>query len=126
MQTFSKNERLCSPVWIEKLFEKGKSFNRFPFRLTWLEMPTSDVPVKIVISIPKRNFKKAVDRNRLRRQVKEVYRKEKSQLYANLNDKKILLMLIYTNRTKMEFKELEQKVIEALQQLNKEVNSSSN
>ncbi|MGZ4035066.1 MAG: ribonuclease P protein component [Bacteroidia bacterium] len=122
MQTFSKAERLCSQVLIERLFEKGKSFNSFPFRVTWMEIAESPAPVKVVISVPKRTFKKAVDRNKIKRQIREVYRKEKHKIYGLLNSKKILLMLIYTGKTKIEFKELELKIIEALERLNKTVN----
>lgn len=122
MQTFSKTERLCSQVLIERLVEKGKSFNSFPFRITWMEIAESSSPIKIVISVPKRIVKKAVERNKIKRQIREVYRKEKQKCYDLLGDKKILLMLVYTTKTKMEFKVLEEKIIEALQRLNKTVN----
>jgi ribonuclease P protein component len=122
MQTFSKTERLCSQVLIERLVEKGKSFNSFPFRITWMEIAESSSPIKIVISVPKRIVKKAVERNKIKRQIREVYRKEKQKCYDLLGDKKILLMLVYTSKTKMEFKVLEEKIIEALQRLNKTVN----
>ena len=122
MQTFSKNERLCSKVLIDKLVEKGRSFNSFPFRVKWLEITDSPAPVQIVISIPKRNFKRSVDRNKLKRQIKEVYRKEKQKIYNTLENKNFLLMLVYTSKNKMEFKELEGKVIDTLQHFSKEVN----
>ncbi len=122
MQTFSKTERLCSQVLIERLVEKGKSFNSFPFRITWMEIAESSSPIKIVISVPKRIVKKAVERNKIKRQIREVYRKENQKCYDLLGDKKILLMLVYTSKTKMEFKVLEEKIIEALQRLNKTVN----
>lgn len=126
MQTFSKNERLCSKILIDRLVENGCSFNNFPFRISWLPIAESSAPVKIVISVPKRTFKRAVDRNRLKRQIREAYRKEKQKVYDVLEDlpagqagKKILLMLVYTAKTKMEYRELEQKMTEALQRLNK-------
>jgi ribonuclease P protein component len=122
MQTFSKSERLCSKVLIERLFEKGKSFNSTPFRVIWMEIAESTAPVKIVISVPKRIFKKAVDRNKVKRQIREVYRKEKQKTYEVLGDKKILLMFVYTAKTKLEFKELEMKIIETMQRLNTTVN----
>jgi ribonuclease P protein component len=122
MQTFSKSERLCSKVLIDRLFEKGKSFNSFPFRITLLEIAESSAPIKIVISVPKRNFKKAVDRNKLKRQIREIYRKEKQKTYELLGEKKIILMLIYTAKTKIEFKELEDKTKEMMDRLNKIIN----
>ena len=123
MQTFTKAERLCSKILIDKLIETGKSFNISPFRSIWLEVSESSVPVQFVISVPKRNFKKAVDRNRLKRQTREAYRKNKKLLYDHLDDKKVLLMLIYTAKTMIEYKELEEKIIMILQRLIENVNS---
>ncbi len=121
MQTFSKNERLCSKILIDRLIETGKSFNHSPYRITWLLIAESSVPIKVVISIPKRSFKKAVDRNRLKRQTREIYRKQKQKVYDVLVDKKILVMIVYTAKTKIEFKELELKLKEALERLSKTV-----
>lgn len=121
MLTFSKNERLCSKVLIERLIETGKSLNHSPFRFSWLSIAESSAPVKVVISVPKRSFKKATDRNRLKRQIREVYRKEKQGVYNVLGEKKILLMIIFTGKTKLEFKELETKLREGLERLNKQL-----
>ena len=121
MQTFSKNERLCSKILIDRLIETGKSFNHSPYRITWLLIAESSAPIKVVISIPKRSFKKAVDRNRLKRQTREIYRKQKQKVYDALVDKKILVMIVYTAKTKIEFKELELKLKEALERLSKTV-----
>jgi ribonuclease P protein component len=121
MQTFSKNERLCSKILIDRLMANGKPFNHSPFRISWIPIAESSAPVKVVISVPKRSFKKAVDRNRLKRQIREAYRKEKKNTYTVLGEKKILLILIYTAKTKLEFKEIEQKLIEALKRLNKKL-----
>lgn len=121
MQTFSKNERLCSKILIDRLIETGKSFNHSPYRITWLPIAKSSAPIKVVISIPKRSFKKAVDRNRLKRQTREIYRKQKQKVYDVLGEKNILVMIVYTAKTKIEFKELELKLKEALERLSKTV-----
>jgi ribonuclease P protein component len=94
-----------------------KSFNSFPFKIVWLETVQSPAPVQIVISVPKRSFKKAVDRNKIKRQVRDIYRRNKAKLYTDLNDKKILLMLIYISKTHTEFKELEEKIKVMMQRL---------
>lgn len=122
MQTFSKAERLSSKVEIDRLFETGKSFNSAPFKIIWRETLESTVPAKIVISVPKRLFKRTVDRNRLKRLTRECYRKNKHLLYDNLENRKIVLMLIYVAKTKIEFKEMEEKIIAALQRLSKNIN----
>ncbi len=117
MQTFSKNERLCSKILIERLIETGKSFNHSPYRISWLPIAESSAPIKVVISVPKRSFKKAVDRNKLKRQTREIYRKQKQKVYDVLGEKKIIVMIVYTAKTKLEFKELELKLIQALERL---------
>lgn len=121
MPTFSKNERLCSKILIDRLIETGKSFNHSPYRITWLPIAESSAPIKVVISVPKRSFKKAVDRNRLKRQTREIYRKQKQKVYDTLGEKKILVLIVYTAKTKIEFKELEIKLIEAMDRLSNTV-----
>ena len=121
MQTFSKNERLCSKILIERLIGTGKSFNHSPYRITWLPIAESSAPIKVVISVPKRSFKKAVDRNRLKRQTKEIYRKEKQKVYDVLGEQKIIVLIVYTAKAKIEFKELEIKLKEALERLSKTI-----
>ncbi len=124
MQTFSKAERLCSKVLIDKLVEKGRSFHNFPFKIIWTETHESSVPVQFMISVPKRIFKKAVHRNLLKRRTREAYRKNKAIIYEFLNDKKILLMFVYTAKTIEPYAELEKKMIEASKHLIKEINNN--
>ena len=126
MQTFSKNERLCSKVLIERLIKNGRSINHSPFRISWLPITESTSPVKIVISVPKRSFKKAVDRNRIKRQIRDVYRKEKQKVYDVLGEKNILVMLIYTAKIKPEYSELQQKISELLLRLSTAVIKDNN
>ena len=123
MQTFTKAERLSSKIEIENLFGTGKSFNSAPFKVIWLEKSEGATPAKIVISIPKRLFKRAVDRNRLKRLTREAYRKNKPLLYDNLENKKIHLMFIFTSKTIIEYKEMEEKIISILQRLSKTINT---
>lgn len=123
MKTFRKEERLCSKVFIDELVSKGKSFNSFPYRVSWIIATENKVPVKIVISVPKRIFKRAVDRNRLKRLTREGYRKNKEVLYKELKDKKVNIMFVYTAKTLMEGKELEEKLVSALMMLVKRINT---
>ncbi len=75
---FPKEERLSSKKLIEELFEKGSSFSLHPFRVIYLANPESSSSHKILISVPTKNFKKAVQRNLIKRRVREAYRLNKS------------------------------------------------
>ena len=123
MQTLTKAERLSSKVQIDKLLETGKSFHSGHFKIIWQETSEGSVPAQIVISVPKRLFKKAVDRNRLKRLTREAYRKNKNILYENLNNKKILLMLVYRAKKIVEYIEMEETIIIALKKLSATINS---
>jgi len=117
-QTFRKEERLCSKKIIENLFEDGSSLTAHPFRLIWLETELkTKYPVQITISVSKKNIAKAVDRNKIKRQMREGYRKNKNILYKYLynKDKQYAMALIYTAKDEIEFKEIESKIILTLQ-----------
>ena len=78
--TFSKQERLCSSTLIDRLFSEGnRQISVFPVRLVWL-MADDIEGVQILISAPKRNFHHAVDRNRIKRQIREFYRTHSAPL----------------------------------------------
>ncbi len=78
---FPKSERLCSKFLIDKLFESGnsKSFSAYPLRLV-IRLTDNETDTQLLISVPKRFFKHAVDRNRVKRQVREAYRNNKRLL----------------------------------------------
>lgn len=78
--TLNKAERLCSKKLIERLFAGGNSsFPAFPLRVVymWLSPEESEAKVSIMTSVPKKRFKHAVDRNRVKRQIREAYRLNK-------------------------------------------------
>ncbi|MDF2437556.1 MAG: ribonuclease protein component [Bacteroidota bacterium] len=122
MQTFSKSERLCSKVLIDKVFEKGKVIVGPSFKLIWLcEELQEAAGVQVLISVPKRNFKKAVDRNKIKRRMREAYRKNKEAIYNINKDKTVCLMLMYTGKTIIPYAEAEEKIIKLLQRLIPEI-----
>lgn len=125
-QTFTKAERLCSKALIEKLFESGRTFTLFPFRVIWLaDKLDSPFPVQIAFSVPKRAFKRAVDRNLLKRRSREAYRKNKFRLYEYLKSKDqfLAVILIYTAKEKTLYDVVENKINQVIDRLMKEVNS---
>lgn len=102
----SKWERICGRTLLEKLFTggKSKSFSVFPLRVVYLltDQPDGDlqhvVPVKMMVSVSKRHFKRAVKRNRVKRQVREAYRLNKEIVVSAMADspnRQLLLGLIW-------------------------------
>lgn len=80
MNTLTKQERLCGAKLIDRLFREGnRQIAVFPVRLVWL-MADDIEGVRILVSAPKRNFRHAVDRNRIKRQIREFYRNNSSTL----------------------------------------------
>ncbi|GAB3268051.1 ribonuclease P protein component [Larkinella harenae] len=131
-QTFKKSERLCSKKTIGELFQKGsattRTFYLFPFRLLYRNEPdreraTESSPAgaaplpAILISVSSRNFKKAVDRNLIRRRAREAYRKNKSLLLGTAEKPKqppAYIVFLYTAREKISFEEIEKSMKLAL------------
>lgn len=96
MNTFRKEERLCSKVQLDLLFKNGSSFLLYPYRCTFLKVEAiTDVPVQVVINVSKKRYKRAVDRNLIKRRTRELYRLNKeAHLYAQLPVSASLLLSI--------------------------------
>ncbi len=119
-QTFAKEERLYEKKLIDQLFKNGKSFFVFPFKVLYMPLTTDgQLLPKVLISAPKRNFKRAVDRNRIKRLMREAYRRNKSVLCGEEEGSRhqLLIGLIYTAKVEMDYVEIERKIILILQQL---------
>jgi ribonuclease P protein component len=86
-ETLPKSERLCSRKQIAALMEKGTVFFHFPFKVSWIVLPAAaGAPCcQVMVNAPKRNFKKAVTRNLLKRRTREAFRKNKTELYETLS-----------------------------------------
>jgi ribonuclease P protein component len=127
-QTFSRDERLRSRKLIEKIIERGKSIHVAPFRFSWTITKLNTVfPVQVAISVPKRFFKRAVDRNRIRRLIREVYRKNKSGLYALLKSHNIqcALLVVFSGRKVPVYDEVEKKFLITLQRFEETILKTS-
>lgn len=121
--TFSKEERLSSRKLIEQVAKEGKSFLVHPFKVIALETTfTTAFPAQVMMTAPKKRFPRAVDRNRIKRLMREAYRKNKYTLYTALNEqnKKLAIMLIYVGAELPEYKLAEDKIILILQRLSKQ------
>jgi ribonuclease P protein component len=91
--TFPKAERLCGKTAIDKLYAEGKTFLSYPVRIVFRASPKDEVLARCLITAPKKKFKHATDRNRIKRQIREAYRKNKHDLYQSLEEKDYQLHL---------------------------------
>ncbi len=100
---------------ITELFTEGKAISRYPLRILVYKVGRQDdAPAKVLISVPKKKFKSAVKRNRIKRQIREAYRKNKHILqngYEDYDSKQLLIGIIYTGKTIPDSSEVEKKLI---------------
>jgi ribonuclease P protein component len=109
--TFQKAERLSKEKNIQELFSKGSSFYLYPFKILLLPNPDQNHPCnQVLISVPARNFKRAVDRNLIKRRIREAYRLNKGALNGT---QKLLIAYIYTAKEILTFQEIQEKLIKA-------------
>ena len=118
----SKSERLKSRKQIDGLFATGRSFSQFPIRVSYQLMPATEKPVlQIGVTASKRYFKKAVDRNRIKRLLREAYRLQKESLLVLLNKKgkSGIAFFIYTDKTIASFATIKEAMTKCIQRLSK-------
>lgn len=120
-----KAERLCSKNTIEKLFAgDAKSFSIFPLRVVFMPIERTDnPPASIMISVSKKKFKRAVKRNKVKRQIREGYRKNKHQLLDNLKDKdhNLVMAFIYLSNEIYPTEKIEETIKLILEKLNRKI-----
>lgn len=104
--TLGKQERLKSKKLIEKLYAEGDSVKIFPLRMMYVQtVHTSEFPCQVGVSVAKRNYKLAADRNRLKRLMRETYRLQKQIVYNNL-DKPYVFMISYIGSEEIKYEDL--------------------
>jgi len=123
--TLGKQERLKSRKLIGRLYAEGNSVKAFPLRMMYLQtLHTSNFPAQVGVSVAKRNFKKAPDRNRLKRLMRETYRLQKGIVYDNLENPYVF-MISYIGREEMPYEELFSKMNKLLTLFIEEVKNKS-
>ncbi|MCP4122518.1 MAG: ribonuclease P protein component [Bacteroidetes bacterium] len=122
--TFTKQERLKSKRIIDELFTRGRVIAVNQVKLMWIEtkLPVQ-VPVQIGVTAPKKRFNRAVDRNRIKRRMREVIRLHKADLieHIGIGNRQFALMFLYTGNEIPTYSLLEEKIIEVLGRLKEEI-----
>ena len=127
--TYPKNERLKSKTIIGLLFSEGKSVSKYPLRLVYRQAEAdSEEKIKMGVSVSKKYFKRAVDRNYFKRVLRETYRLNKHMLWDNV-EQPYSLMFFYQTKDKLSYEEINTKTIQLfekfLQQINKKTDSET-
>jgi|SRR5690554_3448582 len=108
-----KKYMLCSKTVMSSVYEKGEIVKSYPFLMRYLPVELkTEAPFQIVISVPKRRFKKAVDRNRIKRLIKEAVRKKKHILERSLEEREeqLAVFLIYTGQKEESYQKISNKI----------------
>ncbi len=119
--TYSSKEKLKSKKLIEQLFQEGRSISVYPMRLVYLKTVFDDgVNIKTGVSVSKRHFKNAVDRNRIKRLLREAYRLNKPMYFNNFSTQ-CAFMILYIGNEKPTFQEIETKMKLLFDKFHKEI-----
>jgi ribonuclease P protein component len=113
--TYPKHEKLKSKTTIDLLFSEGNSVSKFPLRLVYVENTEENAElIKMAVSVSKKYFKKAVDRNYYKRVLRETYRLNKHILIDSLK-KPHAFMFFYQTKERLSYQEIEEKTIQLFQ-----------
>lgn len=106
--SFPKREKLKHKKLFAQLFEQGQSKYKFPIRMLWIKVdpPISNVPILCAVSVPKRLFPKAIQRNRIKRQLREAYRLNKPSCIDKNLDSQYALLFIFTSKEPVSFRKI--------------------
>lgn len=117
-QKFPKTEKLKSAKTIESLFLEGKTYSKYPIKVFF--HPKENLETNLAaFAVPKRSFKLAVDRNRVKRQLREVYRLNK-HILEEINGKKFVMLFLYLGKVKPQYADLEKAMPKLLKKLGDE------
>ncbi|RMA66031.1 ribonuclease P protein component [Ulvibacter antarcticus] len=112
------SEKLKSSKTIAQIFDEGKSFSKFPIKFIFIPLENTQ-KTRAAFAVPKRNFKFAVTRNRIKRQLREVYRLQKPHYLLN-SGKNFALLILFVGKDKPQYAQLEKSMIALLKKLEDE------
>ncbi len=119
--TFPKKEKLKSKKLIEKLFSEGESISKFPIKLIYLETELSkEVLVQTGVTVPKKNFKSAVKRNRIKRLLREAYRLNKPAVFNN-TERTFAFLFLYLGKEVPSYPQVEKSMKRVLAQFIRQI-----
>ncbi|MEO7264995.1 MAG: ribonuclease P protein component [Ferruginibacter sp.] len=123
---FPKEQRLKSRKQIEQLFAEGKQFSVFPFKVFWLPVNKAET-LQVAVAVSSRNFKKATDRNRIKRQMREAWRLQKNKLDSLVlkNQQQFSVFILYTGKELPAYSMVSGKIKLVIERLIKTCNGAS-
>lgn len=123
--SFKKSERLCSKKAIDKLFSDGETFLSYPLKVGFIEIAnTSRSPAQAAFTVGKRNFKSAIQRNLIKRKLREAYRLNKNTLYKGLGEKQVAVFFIFIGKETPDYMLVESAMKKAINKLLVEIDSN--
>jgi ribonuclease P protein component len=124
--TLGVHERLKSKKHFAALFNQGRSIGKPPVTLIYKEVAFNQpVPVQTAFTVPKRKFKKATERNKLKRRMKEAFRQNKHGLYDTLtkNQKQLGMVFVYTGKEAVSYNVISEKIVLLLQEIQQQLST---
>lgn len=119
---FTKQEKLTGETVVTELFLQGASFIAYPVRVVWSASKSEDSPsLKVLMSVPKKKLKHAVDRNRVKRLLREAYRLHKEELttMVTVQQLQVRMAFVWIPNEVLDYAKVERKVIDALSKMQK-------
>ena len=122
--TFSKNERRLSKKRVQELYSRGLKLYSDSFTLIWHKQSLNSEKIRLLISVPKKNIKKSVDRNYVKRLIKECYKINKIMIYKLITSH-IEIILIYNKIELPQFNKLREELLTLFKMLRKKINETT-
>jgi ribonuclease P protein component len=121
--SFKKEERITSRSTLSSLFTEGKIVHVPPLRILYLPASTGKYPAAVAVSVPRRLFRKAVDRNLLKRRIREAYRSGKPFFYSGLNKlgRQANLVILYQHHEKVDYHTIHEALLKGLEKILREI-----